>query len=72
MEARVSPSDSIRSELYSCFESCLDSRETVVSLGTVARTPQSHDHVLVVSCIGASLLLSTMFTLSFVFEIFLV
>ena len=38
----------IQTELYSCFESCLDSCETVASLGTVARTPQSHDHVLVV------------------------
>ena len=29
----------IQTELHSCFESCLDSRETVVSLGTVAHTP---------------------------------
>ena len=55
-----------QTELHSCFESCFDSRERVVSLGAVARTPQSHEHVLVVSCIGASLLLCTMFTLSLV------
>ena len=48
----------------------VDLRETVVSLGTVARTPQLHEHVLVVSCIGASLLLSTTFTLSVFFVIF--
>ena len=54
----------IQTELNSCFQSCLDSCETVVTLNTVARTPQSHEHVLVVSCIGASLLLSTIFTLS--------
>ena len=57
----------IHKELHSCFESCLDSRETIVSLGTVSRTPQSHEHVLVVSCVGASKLLSTIFTLSFFF-----
>ena len=54
----------IQTELHSCFELCLDSREAVVTLDAVARTPQSHEHVLVVSCIGASLLLSTIFTLS--------
>ena len=35
-----------------------------VMLDTVARTPQSHEHVLVVSCIEASWLLSTLFPLS--------
>ena len=45
-----------------CFQSCRDSRETVVTLDTVARTPQSHEHALVLSCIGASLLLSTIVT----------
>ena len=44
----------IQTESHSCFQSCRDSCETVVTLDTVARTPQSHEHVLVVSCIGAS------------------
>ena len=59
-----------RSELRSCFESCFDLRETVLPLGTVARTPQSHEHVSVASCIGPSLCLSTTFTLSLFWVIF--
>ena len=41
--------------------------ETVLSVGTVACTPQSREHVSVVSYTGASLLLSTIFTPSFFF-----
>ena len=44
----------IQIEWHSCFQSCLDSCETVAALDKVARTPQSHEHVLVVSCTGAS------------------
>ena len=47
----VNRSDSCRSQLYSCSESCLDSRGTVVSRGAVARPPQPHERVFVVSCI---------------------
>ena len=53
-----------QTDLHCCSQSRLDSCETVVTLDTVARTPQSQEHVLVVSCIGASLLLSTMITSS--------
>ena len=42
-------------DLHCCFQSRLGSCETVVTLDTVARTPESHEHVLVVSCIGASI-----------------
>ena len=51
-----------QTDLHCCFQSCRDSFETVVTLDTVARTPQSQDHVLAVSCIGASLLLSPIIT----------
>ena len=45
-----------QTDLHCCFQSCLDSCETVGTLDT--ENAQSHEHVLVIS-FGASLLLST-------------
>ena len=50
-------------ELHCCCQSSLDSCEAVVTLDTVARTPQSHERVLVVSWIEVSLLSKTIITL---------